>query len=174
MTEHEEGPRIYVASLSDYNAGRLHGAWIDAATDPDTIRVDIAEMLGTSRYEDAEEWAIHDHEGFHGLPVGEYESLDRICEWATAIVEHGPAFAAYVAHLGAEYATAEGFEEDYQGEHESEEDYAQELADDIGAVPDELPWPLSYIDWERAARDLFMGDYWSADSPSGVYVFRAS
>ena len=30
-------PRIYVASLSDYNAGRLHGVWIDAAEELDEI-----------------------------------------------------------------------------------------------------------------------------------------
>jgi hypothetical protein len=27
-------PRIYVASLADYNAGRLHGSWLDAARNP--------------------------------------------------------------------------------------------------------------------------------------------
>ena len=30
MSAATSGPRIYVASLSDYNAGRLHGEWIDA------------------------------------------------------------------------------------------------------------------------------------------------
>lgn len=37
-------------------------------------------------------------------------------------------------------------------------DYAQEFADDTGAVPDAVKeghrWPLYCIDWERAARDL--------------------
>ena len=37
-------PRIYVASLSDYNAGHLHGRWIDADQDPDAIREEIAAM----------------------------------------------------------------------------------------------------------------------------------
>lgn len=36
--------------------------------------------------------------------------------------------------------------------------YAQELADDIGAIPDRLGWPLSCIDWDQAARELQM-DY---------------
>ena len=38
------GPRIYVASLSDYNAGRLHGVWLEA-TDLDSVRVGVAAML---------------------------------------------------------------------------------------------------------------------------------
>jgi len=38
------------------------------------------------------------------------------------------------------------------------EDYARELADDIGAIPADADWPAYCIDWERAARDLSM-DY---------------
>lgn len=38
------------------------------------------------------------------------------------------------------------------------EDYAQELAEDIGAVPSDAGWPAYCIDWERAARELAM-DY---------------
>jgi antirestriction protein len=34
------------------------------------------------------------------------------------------------------------------------EDYARELAEDIGAVPAEYSWPISCIDWEQAAREL--------------------
>ena len=42
--------RIYVASLSDYNAGILHGTWIDfdQLTDLDDLRAAIATMLATS------------------------------------------------------------------------------------------------------------------------------
>lgn len=34
------------------------------------------------------------------------------------------------------------------------EDYARELAEDIGAVPSDAGWPAYCIDWEQAARDL--------------------
>lgn len=49
------------------------------------------------------------------------------------------------------------------------EDYAQELAEDIGAINKDAQWPNNCIDWEKAARDLqydyslvsFDGiDYW--------------
>lgn len=36
--------------------------------------------------------------------------------------------------------------------------YAQEFAEDIGAVNDDASWPNNYIDWDRAAHDLKM-DY---------------
>lgn len=41
-------PRVYVASLADYNAGRHHGAWIDADQDEGAILDEIAELLSTS------------------------------------------------------------------------------------------------------------------------------
>lgn len=34
------------------------------------------------------------------------------------------------------------------------QDYAEELADDIGAINREATWPNNCIDWERAAREL--------------------
>jgi len=59
-TETAQEYRIYVASLSDYNAGRLHGAWIDATQDADEIEAEVQEMLAASPEPIAEEWAIHD------------------------------------------------------------------------------------------------------------------
>ena len=37
-------------------------------------------------------------------------------------------------------------------------EYAEQLADDLGLIPEAHSWPASYIDWEAAARDLQM-DY---------------
>ena len=37
-------------------------------------------------------------------------------------------------------------------------DYAEELADDIGAVDKDAGWPLTYIDWDAAA-DALKQDY---------------
>ena len=33
-------------------------------------------------------------------------------------------------------------------------EYAEQLADDLGLIPEAHSWPASYIDWEAAARDL--------------------
>lgn len=51
-------------------------------------------------------------------------------------------------------------------------DYAQELADDIGAIPSEYSWPQSYIDWDAAARDLQM-DYSSVELEGITFWFRS-
>jgi antirestriction protein len=50
-------------------------------------------------------------------------------------------------------------------------EYAQELADEMGAVPAEFSWPASYIDWEGAARDLAM-DYTSVRFDGADWYLR--
>ncbi|HXK39588.1 MAG TPA: antirestriction protein ArdA, partial [Candidatus Paceibacterota bacterium] len=49
-------PRIYVASLADYNAGRLQGRWIRADQPSDDIYREIQAMLAESEIPEAEEW----------------------------------------------------------------------------------------------------------------------
>ena len=49
------------------------------------------------------------------------------------------------------------------------QDYAQELAEDIGAVNRDATWPNNCLDWEQAARELRM-DY-SAITIDGVTYF---
>ena len=80
-------PKIYVACLSSYNSGKLHGKWIDAAQDADDIQSEIDEMLEASPVADAEEFAIHDFEDFGGMSIGEYESIENVSKLAIAIEE---------------------------------------------------------------------------------------
>jgi hypothetical protein len=50
--------------------------------------------------------------------------------------------------------------------------YAEELADDIGAIDSNAHWPMTCIDWERAARELQM-DYTSIDFDGITYWMRS-
>ena len=65
-----EPVRIYVACLAAYNNGVLHGRWIDAARGEDHIWEETRAMLAASPIPDAEEWAIHDYEGFESASEG--------------------------------------------------------------------------------------------------------
>ena len=51
------------------------------------------------------------------------------------------------------------------------EDYAQELAEDIGAIPETTSWPARCIDWEQAARELQM-DYTPLEFAGVTYWAR--
>lgn len=50
-------------------------------------------------------------------------------------------------------------------------DYAEELAEEIGAIPRGSVWPTYCIDWERAARELRM-DYTCVDIEGVTYWTR--
>lgn len=52
------------------------------------------------------------------------------------------------------------------------EDYARELAEDIGAVSNSDQWPGRCIDWKQAAEELQM-DYTSVEYGSTTYWIRS-
>ena len=106
----------------------------------------------------AEEWAIHDYEGFGALRLDEFESLAAVAKIARGIAEHGPAFAAWAAHVGTDSEALDDFEEAYMGEWESEAAFAEEMLNDMGqleeimrAVPEHLA-PYVQIDYEGFVR----------------------
>ena len=219
-------PRIYVACLASYNAGCLHGAWIDCeGKDADDIQTEVNAMLraspwpnvtvscldcgkhadcadarasgidmterpgqrwqtnfwadgkgncikcetcnGSGEVPSAEEWAIHDHEGFGDL-IGEYTSFTDVAKHAALIAEHGEAWIAYCDHVGEDYATESDFQDAYNGQWNSEKAFAENLVDDLGmlrGIPETLQY---YFDYDAFARDLFINDYCYVDG----YVFR--
>ena len=162
--------KVYVACLAAYNNGILHGCWIDANQEAEAIQDAIKDMLASSPIANAEEWAIHDYEGFCGLRLSEYESIEKVAEMAAMIEEHGEAWAKFAEYEGIEYATLERFEEAYAGEWLSEEEFAEELASETMEIPEHLSF---YIDYEKMARDLFINDYFSADGDGcKIHVFR--
>lgn len=74
---------------------------------------------------------------------------------------------AYIDNIGEEYATADDVAECYVGHYSSDEDFAQDMADGMGAIDKNLNWPYTCIDWEQAASEL-MNDYFEVDG----YYFR--
>jgi len=52
------------------------------------------------------------------------------------------------------------------------EDYARELAEDIGAVNADAAWPASHIDW-KSATEALLQDYIEVDYRGTTYYARA-
>jgi antirestriction protein len=208
--------RIYVASLADYNAGYLHGAWIDAAQDAEDIDRAIAKILRTSKYpnvqrceltcdfcdhswdslavlpfvcpectstdivprnpyDSAEEWAIHDHEGFGSVEISEHCSTEYVSQVATLIEEHGESMMCYLANSGRDDIgdeILESYQEAYVGTFRTETAFAEHCVDEgfFGEIPDAI---APYIDYSAMARTLLSGDYYSLEGSEGVHVFRS-
>ncbi|MBB2158521.1 antirestriction protein ArdA [Gluconacetobacter diazotrophicus] len=160
MTD-ETSPRIYVACLAAYNNGYLHGTWIDANQDADTIRDEINEMLKASPIEGAEEFAIHDYEGFEGVTISEYQGIDSVARLAAFIGEHGALGAGLLEQFcgdgcadGALDQAEAAMADNYLGQYPSLPDYMQEITTECVKIPEEV---RNYIDWEAMARDAQMG-----------------
>ncbi len=178
-----ETPRIYLASLSDYNAGILHGEWIDANQAPEELHAAAAAMLARSPSDPrAEEFAIHDFDNFGRYRVGEYDSLDWVSRVARGIDEHGPAFAAWAELSDHDHETLDRFDDAYLGERDSLEAYAEELLTDLGyvetierAVPETLQ-PYVSIDFAAFADELRSNGSLTVieNDRGGVWVFEES
>lgn len=155
--------RIYVADLAAYNNGILHGIWIDACKDLETIKKQINEMLENSPEEDAEEYAIHDHEGFEGYSVSEWSSIEELHEIACFIEEHPGIGGALLSQFCDNLEEArQAIEDNYYGCFESLADYAEEMTTSMSEVPEHLS---HYIDYERMGRDMELsGDIFTVET----------
>ena len=170
-------PRIWVGSLADYNAGRLHGDWFDAAVSDEQLLAEVQAMLDASPEPIAEEYGIFDYDEFGAFKPGEYEDLRTITAVARGIAEHGPAYAHWAAYVGtSDEDNLDRFEETYLGQWNSIEDYAEQLLDDLGintdALGPEMLQPYIRLDIEAFARDLSY-ELYVAEDTVGVHVFEA-
>ena len=148
--------RIYVACLAAYNNGVLHGLWIDALQGVDAIQEEVAAMLAASPIPNAEEWAIHDYEGFEGLPLSEHQGFESVTQLAVFIHEHGLLGAKLLEYFGGDLDDASrAIEERYFGEYSSVADFTQESTDNAHDIPEALQF---YIDYEAMARDWEISD----------------
>ncbi|GCD99888.1 antirestriction protein ArdA [Embleya hyalina] len=168
--------RIYVASLSDYNHEILHGAWIDVADNTESgIWDEIEAMLKASptarKYgEAAEEWAIHDSEGFDPIAIGEYTPIGDLVIYSRLIETCG---SAVLAHFLGENTCAlneleRHIKDRYVGTHDSFREFSDSYAD---AMLSEYPdFITEYFDYESYARDL-ENAYDVVQAPDGVHIF---
>ncbi|HXE54663.1 MAG TPA: antirestriction protein ArdA [Tepidisphaeraceae bacterium] len=159
------------------NAGTLHGRWIYADEGADEIHRQIREMLSESEEEIAEEWAIHDYDGFGNVQLTEYEDVSRVAELAALIAEHGGLFASLAAHFGGTSGIEDAqryMEEGYCGAFDSLEEYAEQFVDECySSEIEKLPEFIRYhIDYQGIARDLELnGDVFTIEHDHRVHVF---
>jgi antirestriction protein len=169
-------PRIYVACLAAYNSGELHGKWINASQDTDSIFTDIYSMLKSSPEIGAEEWAIHDYEGFGEIKLSEWADIRRVSAIAKLIAEHGDPFCVWYqsqdAHHFESEELEEKFSEQWQGAHDSESAFADNLLEGTGQISELPTWAQNYFDFGSYARDLSLsGDYSFVRHEGQIYVY---
>lgn len=169
--------RIYVACLAAYNNGFLHGIWIDCeGKDLDTLQDEVNEMLKQSPESDAEEWAIHDFEGFGNYRIEEYTRLEEIAEIGEAVGNSSydlELITGVMDHCGHGVAKAvEYIDDNYQGKFKDLTEYAWNWLEESGEFEQILKHLQYYFDIQAYTRDLNCNcDVFTIDAPNGnIYV----
>lgn len=164
--------KIFVTDYASYNEGNQfkHGHWLelDQFSHVDELNEYLTNHFAEIGINDPE-IMITDFEGFPKKFYSEsYDSglMGELFEYFEILEDcHNP--EAMEAYLSEGYDHKD-FDEAYQGEYESDEDFAQQLAEDLGCMDKKASWPYTCIDWEWAAREL-MYDYRCIDG----FYFRS-
>lgn len=160
---------IYVQPLGAYNEGKGGGKWVEIdGFDKGDIWAAIKKVLKKSPVKREEEWIISDYDDMPNM--GETPDIGQLAEIVELLDDdHGAAVEVYIDHVGEQYFTVEGFEDASAGVYKDMEEFGWESLEAHGDIPD---WLVSYIDVERYARDLLMGDYFGEYGSDGLfYVF---
>jgi antirestriction protein len=163
-------PSIYVASLADYNNGNLFGVWIDADLDVDDMQEAIHLMLKESKYQPAEDWAIHDSEGFGNVSISENMSLESISIIAQLLEKHDNDLVAELIEYYNDLNVVEDeLANKLYGVYDGYEEFAKELLSHI-EVPKELD---GYIDWDFIGQNKADTEFNSFMINDTLYVFSS-
>lgn len=165
-----ESPRIYVANLAAYNAGRLKGRWIEPSTDSEELSQQVVDAIGGNP---DHEWAFHDYDGFPDM--GENPDLEDVAAMAELLEEH-PRHVIEAAQDFVGSGDLDGLKQWLDagyGVFDSEREYAEQYIDDMGG-PSGLGKTVleRYFDYDAYARDLFH-EIASARTSEGIIVFNA-
>lgn len=183
-------PRVWVGSWSDYNAGILHGEWIDViGLDSDELQEKINSILAdspTAKREGmpAEEWSVFDSEGFEPFDIGEYSTVDDIISACDIIDESETddrlgALIAFIDAFGIDAGkdrerVLSDLDNAYAGTFDSDRDFADDRAEAAG-IWERIPEYLHpYFDLDFYARDLLLNDFTVGEDSEGNrhYFYR--
>ncbi len=150
-----DSPSIYVADLEAYNNGVLKGEFLDLDdySDADELMDAIQEVVGEDN-----EYAIHDYENLPSRMYSEYmgrEDFEKIYEAMELSERNGLPFDV-VIDVTSEYG--EGVVDSYQGSYKDMEDFAYELAEEIGGISN-FNNPQYYVYMSDTDRRLTAQDF---------------
>jgi len=167
---------VYCGTYAKYNNGSLFGKWLNLSNYSDYEELYQA-MKELHKDEQNPEFMLQDYEFpkffiNQGLISESHISKD-IYEIAEKINDSGLEFEiieAYVDCIGNYCKDTEELLDrvldSYSGEFNSDEDFAQEMLEQDGSIPENLPSYI-FIDWQKTAYN-FMFDY----SCSNGHYFR--
>ena len=151
-------PKIYVGTYAKYNGGSIQGAWLDA--EDYSSKDEFLEACRELHKDEADpELMFQDYEEFPAMYYSESDiDADLWDEFLLADADEREAFSLYIDNIG-NGATYEGFKDAYQGEFDSEVDFAYYIVEETGLLDGKDEILSRYFDYEAYARDLFIDGY---------------
>ena len=152
---HTTTPRIYVGTYAKYNNGSIEGKWLDLEdyTDKESFYEACAELHND---ESDPEYMFQDHEGIPEGMVSESHIDEKVWEWLQLDDDDRELLMVYQEHI-REDADIEEARDAYDGQYDSEQDWAYEYVESTGMLS-ECPEHLrNYFDYESFARDARLG-----------------
>lgn len=164
--------KIYVGTYAKYNQGSIYGKWLSL-----TDYFDKGEFYNACNElhsdEEDPELMFQDWENIPSGLITESSFSDNIFGIIEAVgkLDEKSAFNVWMNNGFYDLNSNDisdvfsSFKDEYQGEYDSEEDYAYEIVESCYDLPEIAK---AYFDYEKLSRDLFVTDYWF---DSG-FVFR--
>lgn len=169
MTTSTTTARLYVGTYAKYNSGSIAGQWLDLSdySDRDSFLEACAELHSD---ETDPELMFQDFEGFPRCWYSESSAPPEILwEWLELSEHEQEAFGLYANNVGGD-TSIEDFQDAYRGTADSEADFCENLADELGAVSgDNASWVV--IDWEATWNCNLRHDYFCERGESGELHF---
>jgi len=169
-----EKPKIYAACLSAYKKNKVHGVWVDATQSVKEIELQVSKMVCWSPYltmHNTTFYAIHCHEGFYNLKLDINADIEYIRAQALFIAKHGELGAKLIAHYeGTVEAAEEVINQRYQGEYNSQLEYATQLFDKLylNTIPEHIQF---CVDYEAFKTAIFEHYFFSIELKGMTHVF---
>jgi antirestriction protein len=142
--------KIYVGTYAKYNNGSIAGAWL-TLTDYNDAQDFLAACYNLHNDEQDIELMFQDFDDIHKNYKNEYVNLTALYEYVNACNDSNKDIID--AGLDCEIPF-ESIMDAYQGQYDSDIDFAQLRAEESGAITFNEKWPLNCIDWEGAAYEL--------------------
>lgn len=147
--------KIYVGTYHKYNNGSIKGDWLDledyASND------DFYEACRELHNDEPDpELMFQDWEDIPASFITECSLDERVWDWLELDEDDRQTVSLYLDEIDRQ-STVEEALDCYDGEHDSEEDWAREVWDSTG-MSSQLPeYAQNYIDYESYARDCRLG-----------------
>lgn len=159
-------PRVYVGTYGKYNSGSIAGKWFDLEdyASKDDFEEACQEFHGPGEHE----FMFQDHEGIPEGLISESFIDPYVWDWIALDDDDREMVSAFGRCFGSD-EDIDTIREACQGKADSETDYAEQYADNVGlldSIPDNLRY---YFDFEQFGRDLFINEL-IRDDETG-YIF---